>query len=465
MKLKFLKSLFLLLIFSKIFDGSHATPERSSPNFLQSPNTSTAPLLKINQQGAGAHSPHTALKPTFQFVFAGILSFMAAVISSAGGIGGGGLFIPILTIVAGLDLKTASSFSAFMVTGGSAANVAGHVVSGIRKPGVGKPLINLDIALFSEPCMLLGVSCGVICNQVFPEWLITVIFANFLALSTFKTCRRGVLCWKSESEGVRRSNGCLEFGNGEDDGDHCRSEKVPLLSEEWNELARLRMPWMKLGMLIIIWFSFLLLYLIRGNRYGQGIIHIQACGRVYWIISSIQIPLAAAFTSWILYRRDGPSTPSVPQDDGGKINSCSFHELLFPMMALLAGILGGFFGIGGGMLISPLLLQLGIEPEVTAATCSFMVFFSSTMSAIQYLLLGMEDLHGALTYAIVCFVASTVGLTLVQRAIKKHGRASLIVFSVATVMALSTILITSFGAMDIWKDFSSGRSMGFKPPC
>lgn len=33
-------------------------------------------------------------------------------------------------------------------------------------------------------------------------------------------------------------------------------------------------------------------------------------------------------------------------------------------MALLAGILGGVFGIGGGMLISPLLLQVGVSPEV-----------------------------------------------------------------------------------------------------
>lgn len=37
---------------------------------------------------------------------------------------------------------------------------------------------------------------------------------------------------------------------------------------------------------------------------------------------------------------------------------------MFPVMALLAGVLGGVFGIGGGMLISPLLLQVGIAPEV-----------------------------------------------------------------------------------------------------
>lgn len=33
-------------------------------------------------------------------------------------------------------------------------------------------------------------------------------------------------------------------------------------------------------------------------------------------------------------------------------------------MALIAGLLGGVFGIGGGMLISPFLLQIGIDPQV-----------------------------------------------------------------------------------------------------
>lgn len=40
-------------------------------------------------------------------------------------------------------------------------------------------------------------------------------------------------------------------------------------------------------------------------------------------------------------------------------------KLIFPLMALLAGVLGGVFGIGGGMLISPLLVQVGITPEVS----------------------------------------------------------------------------------------------------
>ncbi|XP_057513739.1 sulfite exporter TauE/SafE family protein 5-like [Actinidia eriantha] len=405
----------------------------------------------------------TQLKLTGPMMIAGVLCVIAASISSAGGIGGGGLFIPILTIVAGYDLKTASSFSAFMVTGGSLANVVCQMVVKNLKLG-GKTLIDFDIALLSEPCMLLGVSGGVICNLVFPEWLITVLFAIFLAWSTLKTCKCAVLYWKLESEEGRR-NGFGKLERGLVGGEICggngsgESTKVPLLTGE-SENCKLGIPRVKLGVLIMIWLSFFLLHFLRGDRHGQGIIPIEPCGVGYWVLSALQIPLAITFTTWILHRRESLQNQTSFQQETGPSN-----KLTFPVMALLAGGLGGVFGLGGGMLISPILLQVGIAPEVTAATCSFMVFFSATMSSIQYLLLGMDHIYAAIFFALLCFVASLVGLMVVQRAVEKHGRASLIVFSVGTVMALSTVLITSFGALDVWRDYTNGRYMGFKPPC
>ncbi|XWS12779.1 hypothetical protein CRYUN_Cryun37aG0119500 [Craigia yunnanensis] len=401
------------------------------------------------------------LKLSASTVLAGVFCFIAASISSAGGIGGGGLFIPILIIVAGLDLKTASSFSAFMVTGGSIANVMYNLCTKSAKFG-GKTSIDYDLALLSEPCMLLGVSVGVVFNLVLPEWLITVLFAIFLVWSTFKTCRNGVGLWKMESDQHQETrNGYEKLENGVIKNGTCgESEEIksleePLVGMEGKEKSRF--PWKKLVVLIMVWFSFFLIYLLRGNRYGQGIIPMKPCGVGYWILSLFQIPLAIAFTSWILRRKvaiacQGPKKQGV-------------NKLIFPLMALFAGGLGGVFGIGGGMLISPLLLQVGIAPEVTAATCSFMVFFSSIMSAFQYLLLGMEHTRTALIFSVICFVASLLGLMVVQKAIKEFGRASLIVFSVGIVMALSAILMTSFGALDVWEDYSSGSYMGFKLPC
>ncbi|KAK6917383.1 Transmembrane protein TauE-like [Dillenia turbinata] len=413
-------------------------------------------------------SKETHLEITSKVLISGVLCFLSASISSAGGIGGGGLFIPILSIVAGFDLKTASSFSAFMVTGGSIASVLCNMFITSPKHSH-KVLINYDIALLSEPCMLLGVSIGVICNGAFPEWLITIMFAVFLAWSTFKTCKSGVIYWKSESEEALRNefekleNEVVRNGNfGGDVVEGDEGIKEPLLGEEKGR--ELRFPWMKFGMLVIIWFSFFFIYLLRGNRDRKSIIPIEPCGVGYWILSSFQIPLAIIFTVWILLCKH--TNPDESKQTGAHAKAgWQSNKLLFPVMAFLAGMLGGVFGIGGGMLISPLLLQVGIPPEVTAATCSFMVFFSSSMSAFQYLLLGMGHIEAALIFSCLCFIGSLIGLMVVHRAIEKYGRASLIVFSVGTVMALSTVLLTSFGAMGVWEDYAAGQYMGFKLPC
>ncbi|XP_050212787.1 sulfite exporter TauE/SafE family protein 2-like [Mercurialis annua] len=421
-------------------------------SFHHSNAKQTLPFSSSNLKNYLTQSQEPLLKLTSPMFLAGVLCFAAASISSAGG---GGLFIPILTILAGLDLKTASSFSAFMVTGGSLANVMCHSFS--YKFG-GKGLIDYDIALLSEPCMLLGVSIGVICNLVFPEWLITILFVVFLVWSTFKTCKNGVVHWNLESEVKRIGYENVEFGKGI--SEEIKVINEPLLKRELEN--KLSFSWEKLVILVLIWLSFSFVYLLRGNRYGEGIVALKPCGVGYWVVSSLQIPLAIIFTAWILFKKSNYQNQTANLQG---MDESAQSKLMFPMMALLAGMLGGVFGIGGGMLISPLLLHVGIHPEVTAATCSFMVLFSSTMSAFQYLLAGMEHIDTALIFAVICFVASLVGLLVVQKSIQKNGRASIIVFSVSVVMGLSTILITSFGAIDVWRDFESGTNMSFKLPC
>ncbi|KAF7149685.1 hypothetical protein RHSIM_Rhsim02G0114600 [Rhododendron simsii] len=253
-------------------------------------------------------SKHTQVKLTPPVVISGVLCFLAASISNAGGIGGGGLFITILTLVARLDLKTASSFSAFMVTGGSIASVMYHMISASPKYGA-KSLIDHDICFLSEPVMLLGVSIGVMCNVMFPEWLITILCSAFLAWSTFKTITCGVGKWKSET-GERKKKGPGETENGlvRIDG-NCGGCGVEINKEsglsgsvvglesrlvvvgqdgnfggnglEINEESGLSgklvesfeqgNQWRKLGGLMVIWFSFFVLRLFTGNRYGQSL--------------------------------------------------------------------------------------------------------------------------------------------------------------------------------------------------
>jgi len=82
-----------------------------------------------------------------------------------------------------------------------------------------------------------------------------------------------------------------------------------------------------------------------------------------------------------------------------------------------------------------------------------------------FILLGVEGIGQASIYAGICFVASVVGVVVIERAIRKSGRVSLIVFLVTAIMALSTVIVTCFGALDVWMQYTSGEYMGFKLPC
>uniref|UniRef100_A0A453FPZ5 Uncharacterized protein n=1 Tax=Aegilops tauschii subsp. strangulata TaxID=200361 RepID=A0A453FPZ5_AEGTS len=103
--------------------------------------------------------------------------------------------------------------------------------------------------------------------------------------------------------------------------------------------------------------------------------------------------------------------------------------------------------------------------QTAAATSSFMVLFCASMSMVQFILLGMDGIGEASVYAGICFFASIAGVVLIERVVRKSGRVSMIVFLVTAIMALSTVIVTCFGALDVWTQYTGGAYMGFKLPC
>ena len=115
--------------------------------------------------------------------------------------------------------------------------------------------------------------------------------------------------------------------------------------------------------------------------------------------------------------------------------------VVYPSICIGAGLCAGMFGIGGGIVQVPLMLQLGVNPKVASATSSTMIMYTSFTAMTSFYVFGLliED------YAAVCFVlgmavtfVGQVGLTML---IKKLGRDSLIIFSVAAVVGLSAVLM------------------------
>ena len=100
--------------------------------------------------------------------------------------------------------------------------------------------------------------------------------------------------------------------------------------------------------------------------------------------------------------------------------------LLILAMGVAVGFVSGLFGIGGGFLMTPLLIFLGIPPAVAVATQSAQIAASSTTGALSALRRNAVDsrLGGVL---IAGGVAGTVAGALVFGAMRRAGQLDLVI--------------------------------------
>jgi uncharacterized membrane protein YfcA len=129
-----------------------------------------------------------------------------------------------------------------------------------------------------------------------------------------------------------------------------------------------------------------------------------------------------------------------------------------------AGVLAGVLGIGGGMLMAPMLLASGVHPQAASATSNILVFFCSSSATLAFFLAGRVDLQLSAVYCLVCGVASLVGLTLFGRVVKASGRPSIVVLLLAFIMVSGAVCSGVFGYLDAWHQWQEGTG-GWKSVC
>ena len=78
----------------------------------------------------------------------------------------------------------------------------------------------------------------------------------------------------------------------------------------------------------------------------------------------------------------------VPKKGGSKESSSFFFPIF---VGSLAGFISGLLGVGGGALISPLLIVAGFNPKKVATVTAFAVPFSSFIGFLTYWKIGSVD--------------------------------------------------------------------------
>ncbi|KAA3457211.1 Transmembrane protein TauE like protein [Gossypium australe] len=343
-----------------------------------------------------------------------LLGFLGAAFGSVGGVGGGGIFVPMLALIIGFDPKSSTAISKCMITGAAAATVCYNIRQ--RHPTLELPLIDYDLALLFQPMLVLGISIGVGFNVIFADWMIT------------ETARH------------------LEL-NGE-----LTQHEVTTESKEGKPKVSLieNICWKELGLLVVVWILILSLQIAKvflpSNQFP------------------IQIPVTVGVSSCeavFLYkgRRKIASKGDV-------VANWRVHKLvIYCGFGVLAGVLGGMLGLGGGFILGPLFLEMGIPPQVSSATATFAMLFSASMSVVEYYLLKRFPIPYALYLAGVATIAAFVGQHVVGKVIKILGRSSIIIFILAGMIFGSAISLGGLGIAKMIKRIERKEYMGFEDIC
>ncbi|KAB8108379.1 hypothetical protein EE612_043996 [Oryza sativa] len=423
-------------------EGEEASHLRKVANFLW--------------RSGGENSYHHVWPPMefgWQIVLGSFVGFIGAAFGSIGGVGGGGFFVPMLTLIIGFDAKSSVAISKCMIMGAAVSTVYCNLKR--KHPTLDMPVIDYDLALLIQPMLMLGISIGVIFNVIFPDWLVTVLLIILFLGTSTKAFLKGIETWKKETIIKREAEKRSEQTSEELEYRPVPASESKPPSDEAVSILH-NVYWKEFGLLAFVWIAFLALQVTKN--------YMPTCSTWYWVLNLLQIPVSVGVT---MYEGLGlMQGRRVISSNGNEQTNLKFHQLLmYCFFGITAGIVAGLLGVGGGSILGPMFLDLGVPPQVASATATFSMMFSSSMSAVEYYFLDRFPVPYALYLTIVAFFSAIVGQRMVRKVINWLGRASIIIFTLSIMIFLSTIPLGGIGIVNWIGKIERHEYMGFEDIC
>ena len=399
-------------------------------------------------------------------------AILGLLLAAGGGIGGGGILVPIYILLLEFPVKHAIPLASTTVLGGAIASNIWNARK--RHPDhPERPLIDWDLILQLEPLTIAGALIGADLNKELPELVLLILMLLLLTVTAQKTLSKAFKLYRKEEEDEmiksQRQRQAEDTANEntalipsrETHFDIENKESGPSAGadeEERNGSAddieimiakQCLIDALKLSLLFAVVTG---LDLLQGtpDRNGGGPLGLQSCGTTCYWVSEVMIFLLIVLFS--LYVR---SSILKRQDEGGpkvsEIHWTSRNTITYPCFSIVAGLVAGMFGIGGGIIKGPLMLALGVHPQVAAATSAAMILFTSCTATISYSSMGYLKYDYATFCLVLGFLSTFVGKTFMAALLKRSGqRSSYIAFCIGGVVAISAIAMGIESAFAMW---------------
>lgn len=454
--------LFFIFMLASVFISAERSIKHGVSRLSEAEELEPDYLVKIisflwQSDESGYQHVWPELSFNWQAVIGTIIGFFGAAFGSVGGVGGGGIFVPMLTLIIGFDPKSATAISKCMIMGAAVSTVYHNLR--LRHPTLDLPVIDYDLVLLIQPMLMLGISIGVTFNVIFPDWVITVTLIILCIGTSVKAFFKGLDTWKIET--ILKEDAARRFKSTA--GGSEEVEYKPLPDGQGNNPPKAskvtilqNIYWKELGLLVFVWVSYLAVQIAKN--------YTAPCSTTFWVLNLLQIPVSIGV---FLYEAIGLYKGRRRiSSKGDEVMDWQVHRLLmFSACGVVAGIVGGLLGIGGGFVMGPLFLEMGIPPQVTSGTATFGMLFSSSMSVVEYYLLDRFPVPYALYFIAVAIIAAFVGQYIITKLITISGRASLIIFVLAFTIFISAIALGGVGITRTIGMIEQHEYMGFENLC
>lgn len=403
-----------------------------------------------------------------------VLIFCSAILAATAGVGGGGIFVPLLIICCSKSPSQAVPIAQAMIFTGSIINLVSFITQ--RHPQISSyPVIDYNCIALLEPLLCTGVVLGVIAGQACPSWFLVFLLGVTLIPAISRTGQKGRKQWEEEKERDERGRSASNASNASSDRGELRERRTcfswlcSVLAapfqfnyKAWSEshiesfLGILKNHYRAMLMVVVVWITIFVVFMLWGKN-------LSVCSYSYLIFLTIAIGgfilLTFLIGRYVVKQKKSEITDPIEAEKAVDWGSAAVK---YPIVGMIAGFLGGLLGLGGGVIMSPVLLELGMHSEAVQATTATFVFISSSVATIQFIMLRVYLLEEVAWYCACTFIATALGQWVFGAWIRKTKRYSLITLSIAGILLLSLIFLTLIGSLQTYEDYTTEGAMDFK---
>ncbi|RNE95561.1 uncharacterized protein Tco025E_09983 [Trypanosoma conorhini] len=356
-----------------------------------------------------------------------LCAFAVCSIAVLAGVGGGGILVPMFCLLMGVPMDVAVGLSQATICGQSILNVFLAVQRRFPSTELARPLVNYQYLTLLVPLGVIGTLVGGVLNKLCPDLLRLILLFVLLVMVLYRTVLKLVAQYRKD-QAVRRETAPVPAS---EEGEVEGAEDALGVSEEPPRPAQPQYPWLEI-VCVISSFIVNLAFAAWRPRTKCG-------GGVYIVTYCVPIAANVFLFTWYRFRLASLEQSKLLFYWNAKTT------ILYPLVAVVAGIAAAMLGIGGGLVLGFVLYEVGLIPEEVSATGGTVTLFLAFSSELSLLLEG----NFLIDYAGVFFgcglLSTVVGQFVFMRLIKKFNLRYLIVAALVTIIAGSLAFLSGYG--------------------